>query len=117
MIESLAPTPAPRLAEGRRRFLNAAHRSAPSRSSGTAYRAPLVIATACVCALIVGATLVMLGQPTPAPTTSPTFTITPVKTALAPRNAVRAHLVPSPLPEILSPKPQPVPTPLPMIYD
>lgn len=121
-LQILAPTPPPRLAEGRRRFLNqAAHLVQPPRLFERAMARPIrtfgfaaVLVLVIVGALLIPETNFFAGN-VPAVssltlTTSPTHLTTPTRTTAAPMNL--APFAPTRVTHLDSPQPKPVPTPL-----
>jgi hypothetical protein len=123
-LQVLAPTPAPQLADGRRRFLSLAARRLDRGGSivdwfrRTAPRPALAFAVALV-ALLVAASAMIFSQSNPAlqmtltQTVAPTFTATPTRISFSPdgarsvdlRLSIDSHDLPLP-------NPQPVPAPV-----
>ncbi len=121
-LQILAPTPQPRLADGRRRFLNEAARlvqpprvferalARPARAFGLAAALVLIV----IGALLIAETSFFAGN-VPAVssltlTISPTHLTTPTGTTAAPMNL--APFAPTQVTHLSLPQPKPVPTPL-----
>ena len=124
-LQVLAPAPTPRLADGRRRFLNEAARQL-DQSGNTSnwfgrvtHRPALALAMILVLLVFAASAMMVFSQSNPAlpmtwtQTAEPTFTATPTKTSLSP-DGTRAV---DPYPSTSSrdphlPSPQPVPAPV-----
>ena len=124
-LQILAPAPAPRLTDGRRRFLNQAARSLDQSKSisdwvrRVAHRPALAVAIVLVLIVFAASAMMVFSQSSPAlqitstQTSAPTFTATPTKISLAPddaragepQSATDSH-------HLRIPEPQPVPAPV-----
>jgi hypothetical protein len=125
-LEILAPTPEPRLADGRRRFLNEAARRLEQRGRFTnwfgraVHRPAWVFAMVLVVIVFAASAMMVFSQSNPAlqitstQTMAATFTATPTKISLAPNSVIanESHLSMNSRQIVHMPEPQPVPVPV-----